>query len=486
MKWFKKLKRGVKAAMSAVKEPDNIQTLVDKKITAFIGSKQRKLALIGEKYYEVDNDIKDHKNYKIDKKTGKKIEDLSQANNRYAHAQYKNMVDEKVSYAFSKEYTLNCNDKTYLKTIQDTLGKNFPYKMSKLGYEASNKGIGWLHPYIEASGKFSVMVVPYERFVPIWKDNEHEELEAGIYFYDEVYYEKSKRQTIEKVRTHAEYWTEEGMTCYIKEDKTFYADYKNNFDEAGERVSHFKDNDIWCSWGKVPFIPFKNNFIEMPDIKFVKSLLDGYDTSRSEAANYIEDVRNLLYVVKGYGNAKEEEVRDKIKSRIVILDNDEDEDNSITTISPSTDLTAIVAHCEQLKRDIIESGQGVLKDLDKFGNSPSGVALSFMYGLLDLKTSAMCTQFTFGFNELIYFVNYYLGIDTGPDVDIKFNTNMKVNESENLDNCQKAKNLGLSNDTWLGMCAWVEDVQKELDALDENRPFKDKVPIGGVEDDEKE
>lgn len=59
---------------------------------------------------------------------------------------------------------------------------------------------------------------------------------------------------------------------------------------------------------------------------------------------------------------------------------------------------------------------------------------------------------------------------------------MKVNESENLDNCQKAKNLGLSDDTWLSKCTWVDDVQKELDSLKENQPYKDKVPIGGVTD----
>lgn len=103
------------------------------------------------------------------------------------------------------------------------------------------------------------------------------------------------------------------------------------------------------------------------------------------------------------------------------------------------DLTAVIAHCEQLKRDITEAGQGIMKDLDKYGNSPSGVALSFMYSLLDLKASAMCTQFTFGFNKLMHFVNAFLDETKAPEINIQFNVNMKVNESENLDNCQKAK-----------------------------------------------
>ena len=39
-----------------------------------------------------------------------------------------------------------------------------------------------------------------------------------------------------------------------------------------------------------------------------------------------------------------------------------------------------------------------------------------------------------------------------------------------------------SDDTWLNKCTWVDDVQKELDSLKENQPYKDKVPIGGVTD----
>lgn len=478
MKIFRRLKRGAKAAMSAIREPDDIQTMLLSKIDWFISSKQRKLAIIGEKYYSVDNDILNNKKYKYDPKTGKKIEDISQANNQYAHAQYKNMVDEKVSYTLSKEYTLSCDDKAYLKKVQDLLGENFPYKMFKLGYEASNKGCGWLHPYIDEKGIFKVMVVPYERFIPVWTDNEHEDLKAGIYFYDEVYTRDGKDYS----RTHIEYWTSEGVTCYIREDKEIFADYSKNFDEAGNTVSHYIGKEGWCSWGAVPFVPFKNNFIEMPDIKFVKSLIDGYDKSRSEAANYIDDVRNLIYIIKGYGNLSEDEIREKIRGRIIKLDADPDEGEGASTLSPTMDLTAVIAHCEQLKRDITEAGQGVMKDLDKYGNSPSGVALSFMYSLLDLKANAMCTQFTFGFQKLIYFVNAYLDIAKAPKIYIQFNVNMKVNESENFDICQKAKNLGLSDETWLNKCTWVDDVQKELDFLEANQPYKDKVPIGGVND----
>ena len=59
---------------------------------------------------------------------------------------------------------------------------------------------------------------------------------------------------------------------------------------------------------------------------------------------------------------------------------------------------------------------------------------------------------------------------------------MKVNETENLQNCQVAKNLGISEDTWLSKCVWVDDVEKEKLALAENMAFQDKVPIRGITD----
>ena len=62
-------------------------------------------------------------------------------------------------------------------------------------------------------------------------------------------------------------------------------------------------------------------------------------------------------------------------------------------------------HYEQLKRDIIEDGQGINHDLDKFGSAPSGVALKFMYAGLDLKCNGIEAEFKLAFEQLLYFIN---------------------------------------------------------------------------------
>ena len=478
MKIFKRLKRGAKAAMSAIREPVQIQDYIQSQFHTFMVSEKRKLMLTGVRYYEIDNDIINRKKYRYDKATGKRVEDDSRANNKLPHGMYKNMVDEKISYTLSKEYTLTCEDKKYLAKVQSALGKKFSYKLLQLGYEASNKGTGWLHPYINEQGDLQFMICPAEQIIPEWEDNSHESLKSIVYFYDKAYRENGE----DKIRTHMEYWTADGMTCYTQEGSVLFLNRQKSFDDYGNKISHFIANDDWTSWGKVPFIAFKNNLIEKPDIKFVKRLIDGYDKSRSEVSNYIEEIRDLIYVIKGYGNADQEEVRQNLNSGILMLDNDEDEDNSASILSSVTDITAAKEHCEQLKRDIVEAGQGVLKDLDKFGNSPSGVALSFMYSFMDLKAGILNLQFQNAFEDLLYFINVHLNISTSEDVKFSLNMNMKVNETENLQNCQVAKNLGISEDTWLSKCVWVDDVEKEKLALAENMAFQDKVPIRGITD----
>ena len=156
--------------------------------------------------------------------------------------------------------------------------------------------------------------------------------------------------------------------------------------------------------GKVPWIPVKNNDIELPDIKFVKSLIDNYDKSRSEAANSVEETKNLIFILKGYkGDNLEKFLSDINEKRALVLDADDEDDNSgVTTLTPTMDITALREHYEQLKRDIVDSGQGVIKDLDKFGNAPSGVALKFMYSGLNLKADAMVMHVTFAFEDSVF------------------------------------------------------------------------------------
>lgn len=477
---WNKLKKGVKAGVMAVQENNSIDNnKIISLINDFNSSTKRQWMLKGQKYYEVENDIF---NRKITKKIqGTEVEETYRANNKLAHSKYKIMVDEKVSYLLSRDYTLTCEDKEYLRKVKDVLGKYFQYQLSGLGYEASNKGIAWQQVYIDEDGNFNTMMIPSEQCIPIWKDCSHTELESMIRVYETIKWEYDKKKTI----TNVEAWTKDGVIYYVLENKILIPDYNRNNDNNGP-IAHYKKGDNWLAWGKVPFIAFKNNRIEIPDIKFVKSLVDNYDLSRSEAANYVEDVKNLIFVLKGYGGEDINEFMRRLnEDRAIPID--DPEEGGVDTITPTMDITALREHYEQLKRDIAEDGQSINKDLDKFGSAPSGVALKFMYAGLDLKCNALETEFKMGFDNLLYFINIYLsennlGTYENIDLDIIFNRDMEINESEVIDNCQKSKGV-ISDDTITANHPWVKDVENEKKALKEQKqeslPFQDKVPIGG-------
>lgn len=477
---WNKIRKGVKAGVMAVQENNS---LTDNKVVALINdfnsSKKRQLMTIGQKYYEVDNDILKRK---ITKKVkGTEIEETYKANNKLAHSKYKNMVDEKVAYLLSRDYSLSCENEEYVKKVKDVLGKHFQYQLSGLGYEASNKGIAWLQAYVDLEGNFKTMIIPSEQCIPVWRDNSHTELKSMIRVYETVTWEYDKKKTI----TNVEVWTTEGVSYYRLEGKLLIADYDKNNDNNGP-VAHYKKGEEWYSWGRVPFIAFKNNRIELPDIKFVKSLLDAYDLSRSEAANYVEEVKNLIFILKGYGGEDISEfMRVLNEDRAIPID--DPKEGGVDALTPQMDITALREHYEQLKRDLIEDGQSINKDLDKFGSAPSGVALKFMYSGLDLKCNALETEFKMGFENLLYFINIYLsesslGTYKNVDLDILFNRDMEINESEVIDNCQKSKGT-ISDKTIIANHPWVKDVEAEEKALEEqtkaNLPFQDKIPIGG-------
>ncbi|HBI6222749.1 TPA: phage portal protein, partial [Clostridium perfringens] len=330
--------------------PMNTIQWLGEEISDFLSSENRKQMLTGEQYYEVNNDIFQRKITRPTSNGGN--EELKyKANNKLAHAFYKNLVDEKVNYLLGKNYTLKSDNEEYIKKLDWTLGEEFLDILNELGYEASNKGIGWLHIFINEDSKLDYMVIPSEQIIPIWKDRRHRALERLIRLYDLVVYEGLEKKTVTKI----ELWYPDRVEYYVKDGELILLDSEKYLNVEGN-IGHYLKDGEYAAWGKIPFIAFKNNRIEKGDINFIKSLIDNYDISRSDVANFIEEVKNLIFVLKGYEGDELGTFMDNLNYyRALILDSD----GEATTLNPTMDVEAIKIHYEQLKRDINECGQGV-------------------------------------------------------------------------------------------------------------------------------
>ena len=446
------------------------EQIVNKYIQDFESSQNRRNMLIGERYYDNENDIKQRKIYKyID---GNKVEDKERPNNRLSHGFANLLVDEKVSYLLGTSPKITADDEEFQKKLIDILDYKFDDKLQEIGVEASNKGIAWIQPFINIDGELKFRSHKSEQIIPIYKDSTKEDIEAIIRFYYVETYEGDRKIDVKKV----EYWT--------KDTVTYYTDYKGSLIpdiEAigqGETIGHFLVKGEYRSWGRVPFISFRNNNREKNDLTYFKDLIDDYDKNTSDTSNTLDDIARFIYVLKNYGGTDLNEFLNDLKLYKVVK---VDDDGGVDKLNPDINIEAVEKHLERIKKDIYTFGKGVDKDTDKFGNSPSGVSLKFLYAALDLKCDQMERKFKNAFDELFCFIAEYLkltnkGIYDYKTAKVTFIRNIIINTNDSIKNVSDSQGI-LSKKTLLENHPFVSDLAEELLRLEEekNRENEDNI-----------
>lgn len=429
---------------------------IEKIITKYKNSDEYQLMVKGDNYYKVNNDIKNRIITRYGS-GGYATEDKGKANNKLSHGIYKNMVDEKVSYILGKEFTIDGDKKIvdYLELNKETL--------IDLAYDITNHGKSWIHICYNEVGELVLIPFTSLNIIPIWNLYDKNKLDALIRFYTiELIDENGDVEAIEKV----EVWYEDHIEFYVINKNKIMIDseeYLKRGIKDEEPCGHFKIDGQEFSWGSIPFICFRNNRVEANDLSFIKDLIDNYDITRSDVSNYLQECQNLIYVLKNYGGQDLAEfVNDLSYYRAIKVD----DDGGVETLTPTVETNALNQHYEQLKRDIVEFGQGVYKDIDNMGGNVSGITLKMLYTALELKTDIFGKYFEMGINRLAKFIGQALNI-ANTDISITFNKDMAINETEVIDNVLKSTTI-LSKETILKNHPWVENVEDELKLINAN------------------
>lgn len=421
---------------------------------------------VGKRYYKGENDILQR--IMTATKDGNKVIDNSQPNNRLNHCFAKSLIDQKVNYSFSKPFKFNCDNPDYLDQVKDILSANkFTYKAKKLATMTSNTGIIWLHPYIDESGDFKFDIVPAEQVIPQWADDIHETLESCIRAYNITSYSNGSPEEI----TILEYWTNEGFNKYQISGNSLlpFANYDLLSVTSGSlngQQPHYQTGEFFKSWGKVPFIAFKNNMDEFPDVRYIKNLIDNYDLTRSDLGNALEQLRNFIIVLENAQGTDLEEFLENLKLYGIIKTTNVDGSGTKANIlSNPIDCQASTEHTQLLKQNIIELLQGVNLNLE-LTIPPSGVALQLLYSGLDIKASGFEAEFNQTFDDLTYFINNYLEnkglikVGSKEDITIEFVRNMPSNISEQIQNAKNSKGI-ISDKTIYKHHPMVDNVDEE-------------------------
>ncbi|MBM6506819.1 phage portal protein [Staphylococcus pasteuri] len=397
---------------------------------------------VGQRYYDKDNDIyKQRPKFDLDGNVDRDKPDW-----RITTNYHQNLVDQKVSYLATNPVSYSCDNEKVLDTIHDVLDNRWDNKLIDVLTAASNKGVDWIQPYINEEGEFKLFRVPAEQAIPIWTDKERETLQAFI------------RIFVLNDETKVEYWTADDVTYYVYENGSLINDY---YYGANNRQTHFSTG----SWGRVPFIPFKNNPEEMSDIWMYKPIIDAIDKLLSDTQNMFEESVELIYVLRGYEG---EDLKEFMKGLKYYKAINVDAEGGVETIQVEAPVASTKEYLDIMRSNLIEFGQGVDFQTDKFGSAPSGVALKFLYTGLDLKANKLKNKATVAIQELLQFIIdfYKLNVDV-KDIEITFNFNRTMNDLEQSQ--IGAQSQYLSKETIVRHHPWVDDPQAELERIEQEQ-----------------
>ncbi|TDM12667.1 phage portal protein [Macrococcus bovicus] len=412
--------------------------------------------MIGEKYYDDQPDI-------LLRKPPEDAEgrtDDKKPHNLLVANFHPNQVDQKVGYLLAEPINFKAED-----AILDKIGERFDDSFDDLIIDvltaASNKGIEWMHVYYDADGNLKFKQIPAEQVVPVY--DEYGQLTMLIRHY-----------VLNQV-SRAEIWTAEHVYYYMLSDGEYVADYF-----WGEAIKTHYNGD---SWGRIPFVPFRNNSKEKGDLWKYKSLIDAFNNRLSDIQNTFDESTDLIFALKGYnGQDLGEFVRNLRHYKAINLY----KDGEIDTITVKIPIEETERYLKMLREMIIDFGRGVDFQSDKFGNSPSGVALKILYSGLDIKAKQLERKTRVAIKELLWFVFDDAGIQADPkDVEMTFQYNRLKNDMEDAQIVVMSKGI-ISDDTLIGNHPFVDDPQGERERLDEQEiAFNKQLPditIGGEED----
>ena len=440
------------------------KSFLEREIMNWKASQQRTEALQGFLYYEGYHDILYKKRMAIGK-GGELAEVTNLPNRKDIDNQYAIAVDKKANYFLGKPIAFEGENEQYIELLQGIFDKRMMKKLKNTAKKSMNGAIAWMFPHYDASGKLKFKVFPAYECMPVWKDAEHEELNALVRVYPVDVYENGQKRTIEKV----EQYKEDGVYRYIFKDNTLTPDT-----EAGEYASYIILNGLPYNWERIPLFAFKYNDNEIPLIRRVKPLQDAINELMSMFHNnMLEDNRNTIPVIENYDGTDLGEFRQNLSQYgAVKVRSGDGARGGVSTLSVEVNATTYQAILQILKEALIENAKSFDGKQLKQG-TPNQMNIKSMYQEIDIDTNDFETEYQSALEDLLYFINVHLSLTGQGDffnekVNIIFNRDLMMDEAATMAMLVSA-GVKISNRTLLSQVPFIDDIDQELEYIKEEQ-----------------
>lgn len=434
-------------------------------------SDEKKQMIEGVKYYDIKNKILDHDFRKYHLDTRIEI-NKNKSNNLIAHPYIGLLNDQKADYMASKPISITVDDDNYSKALNSIYSKKFDDLTNTLIINYSNKGCEYVHPYINPFGEFRLLIANSMEIIPIYDTSFEKNLIALLRYYKVNVAERIG--DVPKIKYKLEYWDHEKVTYFYENDNNEMV-YDNDYD-PNPKYHWYRTNKVigsseGMSWGRVPFVQFKNNDLLRPDLSYTKKLMDDYDFQVSDMSNKLADIARLVWILQGYEGANLGEfVRNMNDFGAVKVK----EKGAVDTKANDIPHDSHNSHLDRLEDNIFIFGRGVnMRKINALGNAPSQTALRAMYGLLDLKCNGTISKHTLALEELTWFTTKFINMRDRKNYDYQlpeftFNKSMIINEMDEIEIAVKSKGI-LDDESILEKISWVDNPQDVIAKLKEQK-----------------
>lgn len=447
------------------------------------GSEKKKRMEEGERYYRGEHDIlgKDFRRSPVSE-TGKDGEESMQmffnpnrSNHHCVNPFHHTLVAQKTAYLVGREPTITVkgSNREFEKVLAEIADENFNGMLQKWLTGAANKGVEYLHVYYDEDWMFRSCIVPAEEVIAVYDEVYQQDIREVIRYYDIKMLEGGREQTKRRV----EWWTADSVTYYTEDGNgEFLRERESGHWTVTEMLDGEERETFAHGWGRVPFIPLRNNDREMTDLQLVKGLIDAYDYISSEGTNNLLDMVDLYWVIQGYGGETASAVARKLQVNKAVQISDSS--GSVEAKQVELPVEGRLNWMQMLRKDIYHFGMGVDTDSDDWGKAASGVALKFQYAMFYLKINGIMPEIKRAIKEFLRFAvedwNREHGTDWNwKDILVTLNTNSITDDLETMQIIKESKDI-ISEKTLLGKHPFVEDVNSEMEQLERERKGKEK------------
>jgi SPP1 family phage portal protein len=439
-------------------------------------SKFYKDAISGRRYYDDQHDIL-NKNFREFTVKGVKKQNPNAANNRITNEFHTEMVDQKVDYIAgnSPQFT---TDEPEAEKFADVLNTEFKTYIETTLIDwligTSNSGNDALLVFINEKGEFDYMVCPGEQLI-IDKDENGKTLSIMRFYYVDDLNDRGGLDQIIRV----EVWNDKEVYYFVQNGKD--GDFVMDKSEPDNPKPHFKksntatNTNAGMGWGQPPFIFLPNNNGKKSDLNRVKDLIDAYDLLISKGMNTIQDLQEVVYVLKGYEGTDLADFLETLKvNKAIKVDGLE---GGVDTLTVDLPVEAIESLEKMIRKNIYAFGRGIDFSDENFSGDVTGIALKYKFARLDLKANQLIRQLQLAILKLCWFYAKYQSVKSGGSqdflkvydkVNLQINKRLMINEAEMITNVQSSVGI-VDEETLLENHPFVDDVQKVLDALKKER-----------------